>query len=220
MQKTASLDRWLSLGAACQVVGVNGSTLRQWADSGLLQTFRTPGGHRRFLREDLVTLLESRTVKRPADAAHQPSLSDRALRRIRRRLHEEQTGTPRWYEALDDTTLGRLRLFGRRLLDLTTEYLTQRRRRPELLEEVRLIGEEYGEEMARHHLPLRDVLETFLFFRHSLLDSVRESARRGAPYGEDVSQALQPAEAMADELLLAMADAYERSGNASTLSSG
>ena len=210
----SSPKRWLSLGQACQVVGVNASTLRQWGDRGLLRSFRTPGGHRRFSAEDLQGLLD-RASEGPSPGAAGASLSDTALRRIRRRLQGERAASFHWYERLDDAVRVRLRLFGHRLLGLTDTYLSQRRRRPELLAEVRLIGAEYGEELARQKLPLRDVLEAFIFFRHSLLSSVGSAAKGGPLGGDGASQIWQHVEVITDELLLCMAEAYERSRNGS-----
>ena len=45
--------RWLSLRGACHILDVSHTTLRQWADGGYLRVYRTPGGHRRFLRADV-----------------------------------------------------------------------------------------------------------------------------------------------------------------------
>ena len=117
---------------------------------------------------------------------------------------------PPWYEGLDEATRGRLRIFGRRLLDVTIAYLSDRRHRASLLEEVRTIGDGYGAEMARRGLHLRDLLEAFFFFRDSLLAAVRETTSGGPGAQADQGRALQAAEALADVLLLAMADAFER----------
>lgn len=118
---------------------------------------------------------------------------------------------PPWYGGLDEATRGRLRVFGRRLLDVTTSYLADRRHRASILEEVRTIGGVYGAEMARRQLHLRDLLEAFFFFRDSLLAAVRETTTGGPGSSQpDQHRALQAAEALADVLLLAMADAFER----------
>lgn len=39
---------WLSLREASEKMGVSGATLRTWADEGRVESYRTPGGHRRF----------------------------------------------------------------------------------------------------------------------------------------------------------------------------
>jgi excisionase family DNA binding protein len=58
---------WLTLGQAAAFLGAAQSTVRKWADGGRLQTFYTPGGHRRFRRGDLEAFLAGpRTPPRPA----------------------------------------------------------------------------------------------------------------------------------------------------------
>src|ERR671912_689371 len=53
----ASEPDWLTLGQAAKYLGVAQSTIRKWSDSGRLSAFYTPGGHRRFRREDLDSFL-------------------------------------------------------------------------------------------------------------------------------------------------------------------
>ena len=48
---------WLSINEACRLLGVDQSTLRRWSDAGKVPVFRTPGGHRRYAEDDLLTLL-------------------------------------------------------------------------------------------------------------------------------------------------------------------
>ena len=105
-----------------------------------------------------------------------------------------------------------MRIFGRRLLTLASEYLSQRRRRPELLAEARLVGEEYGTEMARRGLSLSDVVQAFLFFRNSLLDATREALRGNNAGGKELDQTREQVTQLADEVLLATTHAYEGDG--------
>lgn len=46
--RQAEHDDWLSLREASEKMGVSGATLRAWADDGRVESYRTPGGHRRF----------------------------------------------------------------------------------------------------------------------------------------------------------------------------
>jgi excisionase family DNA binding protein len=48
---------WLTLGQAAAFLGAAQSTVRKWADGGRLPAFYTPGGHRRFRRDDLEAFL-------------------------------------------------------------------------------------------------------------------------------------------------------------------
>ena len=50
----------MTVGEAAKVVGVSEPTLRKWTDSGKIAVFRTPGGHRRYLRVELEQFKASR----------------------------------------------------------------------------------------------------------------------------------------------------------------
>lgn len=73
---------WLSINEACRLLGVDQSTLRRWSDAGKVPVFRTPGGHRRYAEDDLLTLLGERSrrsvyvsaVSAPLEAADGPAV--------------------------------------------------------------------------------------------------------------------------------------------------
>src|SRR5437763_5209040 len=48
---------WLTLGQAAKYLGVAQSTIRKWSDQGRVPAFHTPGGHRRYRRNDLDNFL-------------------------------------------------------------------------------------------------------------------------------------------------------------------
>jgi excisionase family DNA binding protein len=49
---------WLTLGQAARFLGVAQSTIRKWSDQGRVPAFYTPGGHRRYRRSDLESVLD------------------------------------------------------------------------------------------------------------------------------------------------------------------
>ena len=49
----AAQPEWLTLGQAAKYLGVAQSTMRKWSDGGRVAAFYTPGGHRRYKRDDL-----------------------------------------------------------------------------------------------------------------------------------------------------------------------
>jgi excisionase family DNA binding protein len=55
---------------AARYLGVSLATIRRWADAGHLDCYRTPGGQRRFSREQLDGFVDSleRTSERGAQA--------------------------------------------------------------------------------------------------------------------------------------------------------
>lgn len=60
MSQTASSHRLgLSASQAARLLGVSVSTVRRWSDAGALPSYRTPGGQRRFSREQIDAFLES-----------------------------------------------------------------------------------------------------------------------------------------------------------------
>ena len=115
------------------------TTLRQWADSGYLRVYRTPGGHRRFLREDVDAFANAPGQAQEQD--REDAIEDSALRKIRRRLSREDMVKQPWYQSVvEEEGKVRMRLFGRRLLSLLLQGAGPRRRRQELLEEANLLG--------------------------------------------------------------------------------
>jgi excisionase family DNA binding protein len=60
----------LSTSQAARELGVSLGTVRRWADMGYLQAYRTPGGQRRFSREQIdefIRSLEQGSPPPPAD---------------------------------------------------------------------------------------------------------------------------------------------------------
>ena len=197
--------RWITLGQACKLLGVNESTLRRWADAGHVRSFRTPGGHRRFSEEDLRGLVAGR-----GGAAGEPytSLGQLALSRIRRRLRRGR-GQASWYAGISEEDRERLRPLGRRMVDLVSEYMTKGARRSTLIDEAREIGHEYGRELVRDHLSIRDALEAFTFFRKGLDDSAMEMAQKNDLSSEEAVEVWDLLSHLADQVLLAIAETYE-----------
>ena len=190
--------QWLSLRDACDLLQVSQVTLRHWADAGHLRVYRTPGGHRRFAREDLLALTQHQPDSHSPDTPDK--LEDAALRRIRRRLSHEEVARQSWYQSVEEEGRDRMRLFGRRLLSLLVQGLPPRRasgRRQEVLAEALMLGHEYGSEMSERNVPLKDTVEAFIFFRTLVLDSTEN--RTWAPTLE-----------LADRVLVGVVESYQK----------
>ena len=50
---------FLNVGKAASYLGVSAASLRQWSDAGLVRVYRTPGGQRRYRRDDLDAFVAS-----------------------------------------------------------------------------------------------------------------------------------------------------------------
>ena len=201
-------ERWLALADACRILGVNASTLRQWADSGRLRAFRTMGGHRRFLREDIESLLQS--VAQPSFTTPKADLGQLALARIRQRVHREERQADPWLESFDAEGKVRLRLLGRELVSLATQHLSQRRHRPQFLEEARVLGSQYGKEMLSLSIPLSEAIKAFLFFRNSFVSAVETSLKGTAPLPDDSLDVQRELNDVFDQVLIAIAEVYSK----------
>jgi excisionase family DNA binding protein len=59
MRKMNGSPLGLSTSQAAQALGVSLGTVRRWSDMGYLQSYRTPGGQRRFSQEQIDTFLGS-----------------------------------------------------------------------------------------------------------------------------------------------------------------
>lgn len=199
---------WVSLGRACKLLGVNESTLRRWADNGRVRSFRTPGGHRRFAEEDLSRLQQSRPA-RERPAADAGALNSLALTRIRRRLQRGRGHEAGWYSSVDEDIRVRFRPLGRRLVALAAERLERRARRGRLIEEARAIGREYGQELSRSGVALRDAVEAFTFFRRSLDETARQFSQREGLSAEEAATAWEQVSSLADVVLMAMVETFE-----------
>jgi excisionase family DNA binding protein len=69
---------------AARYLGVSLATVRRWTDAGFLTGYRTPGGQRRFSREQLDGFIASlqRTNEKPSQSAKAPSAGNPQVRRV------------------------------------------------------------------------------------------------------------------------------------------
>jgi excisionase family DNA binding protein len=70
MNQTNRSPLGLSTSQAAQALGVSLGTIRRWSDMGYLESYRTPGGQRRFSREQIekfVGSLEQQTASPVAE---------------------------------------------------------------------------------------------------------------------------------------------------------
>ena len=105
----ANGEGWLRLGEAAAELGVSLNTLRRWSDSGKLTCYRSPGGHRRYRRADVETLLRAEDGGGPCpgrpppaghlgghdDGARVPAHPGARRRRRRRRDRVQDLAAPR-----------------------------------------------------------------------------------------------------------------------------
>lgn len=188
------------------MLGVDEATLRHWADTGRVRTFRTPGGHRRFLGDDLQTLIR-RDVPRVEDLG---SLVARRSARLLARAPARPLRKRAWFSALDEDLRARARDHGRRLFAAVVRHVTdpaaRRMIRLELLD--RAAG--YGQDLCRAGVSPAAAAEAFGYFRHLLLKMVTEPRGRGGLLDEAQVKTLIETSDLLDEVFQTMLRAWDR----------
>ncbi len=161
--------RWLSIEAACRILGVDQSTLRRWSDSGKIPVFRTPGGHRRYNEDDLRAFM--RGELRPRRRMSRQVLADMSISAYEGDYIRAAKDRP-WYAAYSAEQREELRVLGRRLVDLAVRSTGWRGDRAQLVEEGCALGGRYGTLSAEAGLTPDETLEAFLFFRFPVFQAV------------------------------------------------
>ncbi len=166
--------RWMTINAACKLLGVDQSTLRRWSDSGKVPVFRTPGGHRRYSEETLRALIGDGPRRQSRPRLGRQTLPEPAIAGY----EDEQFVSARdrrWYRAYSPSMLEDLRRYGRRLVDLAGRFVTTpagSAERAAAVGEARQIGEHYGRVSASAGLNVAESVEAFLYFRVPVIRSI------------------------------------------------
>ena len=197
---------WLSLGEASRVLGVNESTLRRWADAGLVQTFRTPGGHRRFAAADLQRIIDAAGE----DLIDGPAFDDEAVERIRARLREADGAQRGWLDQLSPEARTRLAKLGRQTVGLVERYLTETADRDAIETAATALGGGYAVVLRDAGVRLTEAVSAFAYFRRGMDEAVRAY---GSSHGLTIDATAGLWERVAvleDHLLVGLTGAYER----------
>jgi excisionase family DNA binding protein len=198
---------WVTLTEACRLLGVSPSTIRRWGDTGMVRTFVTPGGHRRFSRVGLEALLPARPTGRPSlvGMGETPGRMARGYRRA-----AEAGPANHWIQELDDDRRERFRAYGRGIVAALLAALdTDGPPRQALLRDAEDACAEYGRVAGREGLASSATAGLFLHFRRPFLDELGALARRRELDAGTTSALIADANAALDELLLATLRGWE-----------
>lgn len=210
MPPEAVRQTWLTLGAASGQLGVSESTIRRWADAGEIRSYRTNGGHRRILEEDLRAIIASAGVS--AAARDTDRISDIALGRVKRRITRGRQGhSLDHFQTMSPDTIDRLRLLGRQVVDLFARYITSDAKKERFSEDARTIGREYGRSLVAEKTGLTSAVATFNSMRRSLEETASQIAVEAGLSTEEAVEAVESTLELADQILEGMASVYESS---------
>jgi excisionase family DNA binding protein len=172
----AAMDcsHWLTINAACKLLGVDQSTLRRWSDAGKVPVFRTPGGHRRYSEEALRAMIGDGPRRQTRPRLTRQTLTERSMAGYEDE-HMASARERRWYRAYSPAMLEDLRRHGRRLIELAGRFVTTppgSADRACALGEARQIGEHYGRVSANAGLTVAESVEAFHYFRVPVIRSI------------------------------------------------
>jgi excisionase family DNA binding protein len=160
---------WHSINGACEILGVDQSTLRRWSDRGLVPVFRTPGGHRRYNEQDLIAFLAG-------DSARHRRVSPGQLAAFTRDEFERRGSLiaagrlaggihPGDYES-------ELRATCDRMIDASVLYASGIGEADQLLLEARTLAGRFGRCTSSAGLDASGAVESFLQFRRPIFDAL------------------------------------------------
>lgn len=210
MAEQSQAQEWVSLGRASRLLGVSHSTVRRWADAGEIRSYRTSGGHRRILEEDVRQFMAQST--QAASAVDTDRISELAVARVKRRLsRRRQSHEMDAFAGLDKSTRDRLRFIGRQLVDLFARFVSSRTRPERFIDDARSIGGEYGRTLVAAGVTLTDAVMTFNALRHSLEETAAQLASEAQQGTDEAVEAMESILGLADTVLEGMAQVYEES---------
>jgi excisionase family DNA binding protein len=192
---------WLGLQEASVLLGVSLSTMRRWADSGKVPVYRTAGGHRRFRRQELQSLLAADVTTAALSSSSAPSWP----------TDKQEMNQQEWHRKVTDLAAAdRMRGLGQRLLGLLIQHVHSRTRESRFLGEAGSVGTIYGKEAWSASISLQETVKAFLYFRRACTHLT--SPATGIIYPADLAEAAKlqdQIDAFMDTVLLGVLSGYE-----------
>jgi hypothetical protein len=175
----------------------------------MVQSYTTPGGHRRFLRSSLETMINAPRRHR-YEVEQLPDSAQTMAAEVHRRMQRTGYAGQPWQARLSAEQRGDFRRWGQRTFNLVIEYVaaSKKAERELLLEEAQRMGALYGAEASRAGLSLAETIEAFLFFRSPVIDAIAAQLRRRAASTAEVTAANREANEAIDQVLLSLVGSH------------
>ncbi len=202
----ATRERWLDLSEAAEYLGIHFTTLRRWADAGEVPCIRTPGGRRRFSVSDLEGFMQA--MRQPSRALAVVPLETRALDMAREELRARYATQSESLPRFGEEARARFKDSGQKLLGLLIQYGSRADTGDAFLEEAKRLASGYGAMCCQAGLSVSDTVRTFLFFGHSMLNTVQQAGAVNGPHDEEGLRLYQRMNAFLDAVLLATLESY------------
>lgn len=194
---------WLTIQEASDLIGVSQATLRRWTESGDVEAFVTPGGHRRFARTAILGLLPAARPKHRTlrELGETP---EHIVRQYRRELASSRGAG--WLPVLDEPDKELFRERGRQILAGVLAFLdapTPAEGELELAKATEA-AVDYGRLAGRRGFAIAETTAAFLRFRAPFLEELATIARRRRLDASEAISLIIAAASVFDRLLLAL----------------
>jgi excisionase family DNA binding protein len=161
-------SEWMSLQQAAQLLGVHPATVRAWADKGDIVSRRTPGGHRRFRKADLMQYAEMQGELQPVEVQ---VILQNALGQARMDVGGGTLTGEAWYAGMSEPTRDQLRVQGRSTLEGLRHYLASGAQDRQLAPAIKQ-GEAYARALRADGLTLPQAVRGYLYFSDFITNAV------------------------------------------------
>ena len=207
----------VTIGKAASVLGVSEVALRQWTDEGRLKAFITPGGHRRYSKEELKKFMNSR----PKVLGVKDLIAElEATSDLHREIGRTSLITKDWYSKLDTESQSHLAHLGRSMLNTIIRYITQPAKREDTLELAREIGQGFGQTLAVLDLPLTDAVEAFILHRDPIMKATTQLMKKREAHSGRVVETIPLVARVMDEALVALVATYQQGNRSPRVNKG
>ncbi len=172
MDKPAKL---MGITQAAKLLGVHPLTLRSWAEKRYVPHYRTPGGHRRFRRDELLAFIAEMNQGAPEDAV--AAAARQAVQEAISTLPDDANPAQPVHRerlAVAESQKQVMRESGQELLRLTIQYVSGAEG-GDVLDRARDIGRSYGEFATQHGMSICETVATFNFFQDTIINATFDS---------------------------------------------
>lgn len=197
---------WVSLRQAADMLGVHPATVRNWADRGDLPSRRTPGGHRRFRKSDLLRYAEAQGELQPLEVQ---VIIQNALGHTRQQVGGGNLNQEPWYAAMSDSTRDALRAQGRSVLEELRAYIAAGAPDARLGNAITL-GKHYAQILESDHLTLSQAVRGFLYFSDFVINAILTWTELALPRSpSDWAQLLRQVNGFINTMLLSIIEYFQ-----------
>lgn len=200
-------SEWVSLRHAAEILGVHPATVRNWADKGEIIARRTPGGHRRFRKSDLVAHAQSQQDElQPTEVK---IIIQNALGQTRMQVGDGTLSESPWYTTMNERARNAMRSLGRETLEELRGYLAKGAKDDDLAQAITL-GKNYASELTHDKITLPQAMRGFFYFSDFVVNSIITWSEVNAPRNaSEWATLLRQVNTFMNTLLLSIVEYYE-----------